>query len=51
MLPYDGESNKVISRRSFLKLGFAGISGVALLLLLSGCLGEEEDDEDDEDDD
>ena len=49
MLPHDGESNKEISRRSFLKLGLAGISGAALLLL-SGCLGEEEDDEDDEDD-
>ena len=49
MLPHDGESNKEISRRSFLKLGFAGISG-AILLLLSGCLGEEDDDEDDDDD-
>jgi hypothetical protein len=49
MLPHDGESNKEISRRSFLKLGFAGISG-AVLLLLSGCLGEEDDDEDDDDD-
>ena len=45
-MPHDGESNKEISRRSFLKLGFAGISG-AVLLLLSGCLGEEDDDEDD----
>jgi hypothetical protein len=49
-MPHDGESSKEISRRSFVKLGFAGISGVALFLL-SGCLGEEEDDEDDEDDD
>ncbi len=49
MLPHDGESNKEISRRSFLKLGFAGISG-AVLLLLSGCLGEEDDDEEDDDD-
>ena len=50
MLPHDGESNKDFSRRSFLKLGFAGISGAALLLI-SGCLGEEDgDDEDDEDD-
>jgi hypothetical protein len=48
-MPHDGESNKEISRRSFLKLGFAGISG-AVLLLLSGCLGEEDDDEDDGDD-
>jgi hypothetical protein len=47
-MPHDGESNKEISRRSFLKLGFAGISG-AVLLLLSGCLGEEDDDEDDDD--
>ena len=48
---HDGESKEEISRRTFLKLGFAGISGAALLLL-SGCLGEEEDDdEDDEDDD
>jgi hypothetical protein len=45
-MPHDGESNKEISRRSFLKLGFAGISG-AVLLLLSGCLGEEDDDDDD----
>ena len=50
MLPHDGESNKDISRRSFLKLGLAGISGVTLLLI-SGCLGEEDgNDEDDEDD-
>jgi hypothetical protein len=48
-MPHDGESNKEISRRSFLKLGFAGISG-AVLLLLSGCLGEEDDDEEDDDD-
>ena len=47
---HDGESKEELGRRSFLKLGFAGISG-AVLLLLSGCLGEEEDDEDDEDDD
>ncbi len=48
-MPHDGESNEELSRRSFLKLGFAGISG-AVLLLLSGCLGEEEDEEDDDDD-
>jgi hypothetical protein len=49
-MPHDGESNEAISRRSFLKLSFVGISGAALLLL-SGCLGEEDgDDEDDEDD-
>ncbi len=47
---HDDESREGLSRRSFLKLGFAGISGAALLLL-SGCLGGEEDDEDDEDDD
>ena len=46
---HDGESKEVLSRRNFLKLGFAGFSGAALLLL-SGCLGED-DDEDDEDDD
>ncbi len=45
-MPHDGESNKEISRRSFLKLGFAGISG-AVLLLLSGCLGGDDDDDDD----
>ncbi len=39
-----GEDKKEISRRSFLKLGFAGISGAALPLL-SGCLGEEEEEE------
>ena len=47
---HDGESKEeLLSRRSFLKLGFAGMSGVALLLL-SGCLGEEEDEDDDDDD-
>ena len=44
-----GEGKEQISRRSFLKLGFAGIAGV-VLLLLSGCLGEEEDEEDEDDD-
>ena len=48
---HDGESREELSRRGFLKLGFTGTSGAALLLL-SGCLGgEEDDDEDDEDDD
>ena len=47
---HDGESKEEISRRTFLKLGFAGISGAALLLL-SGCLGEEEDDDEDGEDD
>ena len=46
---HDGESKEELNRRSVLKLGFAGISEAALLLL-SGCLGEEEDDEDDDDD-
>ncbi len=48
-MPHVGEDQEELSRRSFLKLGFAGISGAALLLL-SACLGEEEDDEDDDDD-
>ena len=43
-----GEDKKEISRRSFLKLGFAGILGAALPLL-SGCLGEEEEEEEEED--
>ena len=47
---HDGESKEELSRYTFLKLGFAGISGAALLLL-SGCLGEEEDDDDDDEDD
>jgi hypothetical protein len=47
---HDGESKEeLLSRRSFLKLSFAGMSGVALLLL-SGCLGEEEDEDEDDDD-
>jgi hypothetical protein len=37
-----------ISRRGFLKFGFAGILGT-MLLLLSGCLGEQFEDEDDDD--
>jgi hypothetical protein len=48
-MPHDGESSEKISRRSFLKLGLAGVSG-AVLLLLSGCLGEEQDEDDDDDD-
>ena len=48
-MPHVGEDQEEISRRSFLKLGFAGVSG-AVLLFLSGCLGEEEDDEDEDDD-
>lgn len=48
-MPQVGEDQVEISRRSFLKLGFAGVSG-AVLLFLSGCLGEEEDEEDEDDD-
>lgn len=46
------EARKEISRRSFLKLGLAGISATALLFA-AGCVGEEDDDEggDDDDDD
>lgn len=36
------EANKKISRRGFLKLGFTGISGAALLFL-SACAGEDDD--------
>ena len=43
-----GESKEEISRRSFLKLGFAGIFLGAALPLLSGCLGEEEEEEEEE---
>ena len=43
------EGKEETSRRRVLKLGFAGIAGV-VLLLLSGCLGEEEDVEDEDDD-
>ena len=46
-----GEDKKEISRRSFLKLGFAGIFLGAALPFLSGCLGEDEEDEEDEEDD
>ena len=41
----------VMTRRGFLKLGFAGVLGSSVLLFLSGCLGEEDEEEDDEDDD
>jgi hypothetical protein len=37
-----------MSRRGFLELGLASISGVALLL--SACGGEQDDDEGDDDD-
>jgi hypothetical protein len=46
---YVGKDQEEISRRSFLRLDFAGVSG-AVLLFLSGCLGEEEDEEDEDDD-
>jgi hypothetical protein len=49
-MPHISQSNVRISRHSFLKLAFAGVSG-AVVLLLSGCLGGEEDEDDDEDDD
>lgn len=40
-----------MSRRAFLKLGVAGMSG-AVALFVSGCgAGEEEDDGEDDDDD
>lgn len=48
-MPHVGEDQVEISRRSFLRLSFAGVSG-AVLLFLSGCLGEEEDEEDEDDD-
>ncbi len=44
------EGKEEISRRSFLKLGFGGIL-VAVVPLLSGCLGGNEEDEEDEEDD
>ncbi len=46
------EETTAISRRGFLKLGFAGISGMALLLL-SGCVpgGDDDDGGGDDDDD
>jgi hypothetical protein len=37
-MQYAGMDKKEISRRSFLRLGSAGASGV-MLLLLSGCAG------------
>ena len=43
-----GGAEERIGRRSFLKLAFAGASG-AVVLLLSGCLGEEEEDDDEDD--
>ncbi len=46
-MPHVGEGKEEISRRNFLKLGFAGVSG-AVLLLLSGCLGGGKEDEEDD---
>ena len=43
-MPHVGENQEEIGRRSFLRRGFARVSG-AVLLFLSGCLGEEEDDD------
>jgi hypothetical protein len=44
------EARREISRRSFLKLGLAGISATALLIV-AGCVGEEDDEGGDDDDD
>jgi hypothetical protein len=47
----DETRRREIGRRTFLKLGVAGLAASALMFL-SGCAGEEEDDEDgDEEDD
>jgi hypothetical protein len=43
------ETRKELSRRSFLKLGFSGISAIALLFVI-GCGGDDDDGEDDDDD-
>ena len=43
------EDEKGISRRAFLKLGFAGLLWGAVLLVLGGCVGEVEEDDDDDD--
>jgi hypothetical protein len=45
-MPHISEAKERVSHRNFLKLAFAGVSG-AVVLLLSGCLGEEEDEDDD----
>jgi hypothetical protein len=42
------ETRKELTRRSFLKLGFSGISAIALLLII-GCGGDDDDDDDDDD--
>ena len=43
------QPSKEITRRSFLKLGFAGISAIALVFV-AGCAGGGDDDDDDDDD-
>ena len=44
------QPRKEITRRSFLKLGFAGISAIALVFV-AGCAGGGDDDDDDDNDD
>ena len=46
----DTETRQEMSRRGFLELGLASISGTALLFL-SACGGEQDDDEEGDDDD
>ena len=43
-------NDEMLSRRTFLKLGLAGLSATALLFL-SGCLGEEQEEEEGEEED
>jgi hypothetical protein len=43
------ETRKELTRRSFLKLGFSGISAIALLFVI-GCGGDDDHGEDDDDD-
>jgi hypothetical protein len=45
------QSRKEITRRSFLKLGLAGISASALGFVAGGCAGGGDDDDGDDDDD
>jgi hypothetical protein len=44
------QPSKEITRRSFLKLGFAGLLAIALVFV-AGCTGGGDDDVDDDDDD
>ena len=44
------QPSKEITRRSFLKLGFAGIWAIALVFV-AGCAGGGDDDDVDDDDD